>query len=215
MLHPEAGQTKPWAGSLQEIVLKELDYRRKNLALARKKGWSLEISDIEDYVDEWNAQRMIAGGWLHLVDVDAVAEKKTPSGLIRRLSRNVANAAAKVKTALEIYREMFGTEGKTVPKEEAERRAGICAVCPQNDKSSGLKNYFLKEGFGEITSLIGMLKDMDVRTSLDAELGVCRVCSCPMVVKVHAPGSALKKMPASEVAALHESCWIPDAIASA
>jgi len=214
MVHPEAGQSKPWSGSFSEIVNKEMDFRSRNPALVDKNGWSLDPDDVANDVDLYNSQRMVAGGYLGFVDLEgANPEKKTSSGLMGKL-RNAAGAVGNIKTALAIYRDLFGPEGKVVAKEEAERRAAVCLECPRHDTTGGLTKYFVKEAARELMLVAGMLKDMDVTTSLDDKLGVCEVCECPMIAKVHCRNEILKKhIKSDQVAKLHESCWIPSAIA--
>jgi len=210
MIHPEAGQKEPWKGSFSEIVSKELVFRSKNPVLVQKNGWSLNIEDIEGDVDFYNSQRMIAGGFLNFVELEGEVPAQKKTGLFA----NVASAAAKVKTALAIYRDLLGPDGKVVAKEESERRAAICVQCPKNDIAGGLKKYFIKEAAREIMLVAGMLKDINVSTSQDDNLGVCEACECPMAVKVHVSNEILKKhISPDQVSKLHESCWIPAAIA--
>jgi len=212
VLIPEAGMKAPFAGSFNEAVQFLHNFRRKNPALVQKNGWSLDIHDIERDVDLYNSQRMVAAGYLNFVDLedDVPIQKKTSSGLFR----SVANAAAKAKTALAIYRDLFGQDGKVVAKEESERRAAVCVKCPQNDVAGGLTKYFLKEAAHEIMAVAGMLKDMDVTTSQDAKLGVCQACECPLVAKLHISNEILKKnIKPDQVAKLDPGCWIPAAIA--
>ncbi len=211
-IHPEAGQKTPWKGSFNEIVKLEHDFRQKNPALVKKNGWSLDPEDIANDIDISNAQRMVAAGYFGFVELEGEPEKKT--SLTGRLLQSAASAVGKAKTALAIYKDLFGATGKVVPREEAERRAASCVACPLNDTAGGLKAYFVKEAAQELMLLFGILKDMDVNTSLDDKLGVCKACSCPMRSKVHIEGAVLKKnMPPEDIAKLHPSCWIPGAIA--
>ena len=212
MIHPEAGQKKPWTGGFNEIVRLEMDFRSRNPAIVEKNGWSLDPDDIANDVDAYNAQRMVAAGYFNFVDLEGVtpSQKKTSTGLFK----NAANAVANVKTAVAIYRDLFGPDGKVVAKEEAERRAAICILCPKNDTAGGLKKYFVKEAARELMGVFGMLKDMDVTTSHDDKLGVCEACECPMVAKVHVSNEILKKhIKPDQVDKLHQDCWIPEAIA--
>ena len=81
-----------------------------------------------------------------------------------------AKAAAKVLT---------GGDQAFVPIQEAEKRAAVCIRCPYNmlDKEdSRLKRYSNKY----IQDIVGERK-----TSLDAKLFSCEICSCPLRPKVH------------------------------
>ena len=186
---------------------------QKNPALAQKHGWPTNREDQENWIDEREARRMVAHSWLNFVEIEGEVpvQKKTSSP---GLFRSAANAAGKAKTALAIYRDLFGPEGKVVAKEESERRAAVCVKCPKNDTAGGLAKYFLKEAAHEIMAVAGMLKDMDVTTSQDAKLGVCQACDCPMIAKVHVSNEILKKnIKPDQIAKLDPSCWIPEAIA--
>jgi len=211
-IHPEAGQTAPWKGSFSEIVRKELDFRSRNPALVEKNGWSLDPDDVADDIDRYNAHRMVAAGYLNFVDLEGESPVQKKTGLMGKL-RNAANAVGNIKTALAIYRDLFGPDGKVIAKEEAERRASVCVACPKNDVTGGLTKYFVKETARELMLVAGMLKDMDVSTSLDDKLGVCQACECPLRAKIFVRNDILKKhIKSDQVAKLHESCWIPAAI---
>jgi len=207
----EAGMKAPFSGSFSEAVQFLYNFRRKNPALVQKHGWSTNIQDIEEDVDRYNAQRMVAAGYLNFVDIEGEApiQKKTSSGLFR----SVGAAAAKAKTALAIYTDMFGSSGTTVPLDEAERRASVCAACQMNDTEGGLKDYFVTAAAKEIMSVFGMLRDLDLKTSLDEKLGVCKGCKCPMKAKVWVDNAILKKnLSREDVAKLDPGCWIPTAM---
>lgn len=212
MLHPEAGQKAPWKGSFSEIVHKELEFRSKNPVLVQKHGWSLDPDDVANDVDRYNAQRMVAAGYLNFVDLEGATpnQKKTGQGMFG----SVANAAGNIKTAVAIYRDLFGPDGKVVAKQEAERRAAICVDCPKHDTAGGLKKYFVEKAARELMYVFGMLKDMDVTTSLDDKLGICEICECPMRAKIWVENHVLKKhLKPEQIAKLPPNCWIPEAIA--
>lgn len=68
----------------------------------------------------------------------------------------------------------------TVPQEEAERRAAICAKCPHNRIISGCWGC---KGVGEQVSKLSGGKT----TSIDQNLHMCDVCLCVIKAKVHLP----------------------------
>jgi len=215
VLVPEAGMKAPFSGSFSEAVQFLYNFRRKNPALVQKNGWSLDIHDIEEDVDRYNAQRMVAAGYLNFVDIegDVPVQKKTSSPGFFRSAKGVV---AKARTALSMYHQMFGSDGRVVPVAEAERRAAICLVCPEHDTTGGLQKYFIKEAANELMGLFGMLKDMEVKTSMDDKMGVCQICSCAMRAKVFTESEVIKKnMKPEEIAKLPSNCWIPPAISIA
>lgn len=73
-----------------------------------------------------------------------------------------------------------------VPQEEAERRAEICAACPENQQIAGCSAC--RNLVGRLTQLLGQR-----RTKQDSKLQGCRVCGCSNVAQVHVPLDALAK----------------------
>lgn len=213
LLLPEIGMKAPLSGSFTEMVDAFARIVEKNPALAEKQGWPRNRQDQEDWLDDREARRMAAHGWTNFIDMEdatSPTQKKTTMGWFR----NAANAAGNIKTALAVYRDLLGPDGKVVAKEESERRAAICIACPKNDTAGGLTKYFLKEAAREIMLVAGMLKDMDVTTSQDKKLGVCEVCECPMVAKVHVVNEVLKKhITQDQLSKFPPNCWIPGAVA--
>src|SRR5262245_1766581 len=208
VLLPEIGMATPFEGSFNEVVDHFAKIVLKNPALAAKHGWPTDRETQEEWIDEREAQRMVAHGWLNFVDFNAgepVAQKKTSQGLLDR----AGGAAGSVKSAFTTYAEMFGPGGTVVDALEANRRAAICVMCPLNNTKSTLVQRFTKAVATQIMGLFGMLKDMDVRTDYDERLGTCEACDCPMRAKVHVVADRIKKeMPAGQIAKLHANCWI-------
>lgn len=95
-----------------------------------------------------------------------------------------------------------------VEHREAERRAEICAMCPLNQRL-GLFNYFTIKAGKAIQKEIERKTSMDLWTTLDPLLGVCRACRCVMELKVHVPIEAITShMKPKTKAKLHPDCWI-------
>lgn len=69
---------------------------------------------------------------------------------------------------------------EVVSEEESERRAAICAACPQNIKVEGCTSCFRL--LQKIKSVIG-----ERTTSKDDELNQCGVCACDLQTKIHLP----------------------------
>lgn len=206
-LHPEAGQKEPYKGSFTEVVTWEAKFRKANPTLTEKNGWSLDPEAIANDVDTYNAQRMIAGGFLHFVDMEGEHAPSPPGGVRRSRLAGLAAVADSTVTGLAIYRELF-TVGKPVAKEEAERRAAICVQCPLNERVT-LKSRFLDAVAKPLSELLGAMKSIDLTTSHDKELGVCSACNCPMRVKTWVELSLIRKhLKPDQEAALDPRCWI-------
>lgn len=74
--------------------------------------------------------------------------------------------------------------GGPAPQEEAERRAAICAACPQNVEVEGCW------GCGGVRRLLEAAIGRR-RTSRDDSLRGCAVCGCQNQAQVHYPAAAL------------------------
>jgi len=213
-LVPQAGMKKPFSGSFSEAVNFLFAFRSKNPSLVEKHGWSLDPDDVASDVDAYNAQRMVASGYFGFVDLegDTPAQKKTAR---QELGGSLARHVGAVKSALSMFRDIFGPDGKAVEKEVAESRAAICTACPLNQKGT-LGEFFKTPIANSITGLRGMMRDKSFTTSRDNELGICEACGCVTAAKVHASGEVLQKnMSTEEISRLHPDCWIPDAIQNA
>src|SRR6266487_1841850 len=203
-LHPAAGMKAPFKGSFSECVTFETKFRKSNPTICERENLPLDQSAIEDWVDEQNALRMIAGGWFQFVEegqtfpMQQAGQKKSWLG----------NAAAKAKTAVAIYRDLFGPDGKTVAPELAEKRGAVCVACPLNQKG-GLKNYFIESVASGIQALYGIFRDLNLSTVHDSELGVCRACSCPNRAKIWTPIQYIEAHMEKETwQNLDQSCWM-------
>lgn len=117
--------------------------------------------------------------------------------------RHLANTGAGIK----LWIDWFG-EGKPVDKTTAEKRAKICSECPKNAKMD-IWQWFTGVAAKELKAIFSVLHDLDLRTSRDETLRVCKACDCPLKAKVWAPIHIIKKHLSQETQAkLVENCWI-------
>jgi len=87
--------------------------------------------------------------------------------------------------------------GTMVDSGEAERRASICAACPQNVPIRGC--------MGCSTILPKLLKVIGgATTSKDALLKGCKICGCELKAKVHLPSDVMVDGESN----FPEHCWI-------
>ena len=120
---PEIGMKSPMSGSFNEMVDAFAKIVNKNPALAQKQGWPTTREAQENWLDEREAQRMIAGGYFGFVELEG-----QPPPYVGGASRNlgaggVAAVGDAAMTGLAVYRELFTGKSKPVAREEAERKA--------------------------------------------------------------------------------------------
>jgi hypothetical protein len=121
---------------------------------------------------------------------DGTAEKPVQ---VKRTT--IDDATAFIKVAGEWMKEGHSW----VPQEEAERRAAICAACPENQHIAGCSGC--RNLVGKLTGLLGGRK-----TEHDSKLQGCRVCGCSNVAQVHIPLAALSKGIKDDME-FPEHCW--------
>lgn len=204
VLVPGAGMDKPFSGSFRECVDWVLRFRRANPAMCQREGWSLEPAQVESYVDAYNTERMLRGGYGQFVALDQDAPVSSSP---KARPGHGAGPAAAAKAAFAAYKDMFANG--PVPHEQAEARAAVCVACPLNNTKGGLVERFTQEVAAQLTSLVSIMRDSNLTTSRDSRLGVCDACDCPMSAKVHARlESFMGKMSPDQWKALHPTCWI-------
>lgn len=207
ILIPQAGMKAPFSGSFSDAVRFLHSFRSKNPALCEKHGWSLDIAQIETDVDLYNAQRMVAAGFLNFVEIEGQPPPIQHGDVSVKKKGVVAGGVSAALTGAKIYKEMFAGS-QPVSLAEAERRASICEVCPQN-KRGGFKDWFVSQTAKALTELVGMMNDMNLRTSKDGNLGKCETCDCPMRAKIWPQLDViLKHMKPDQIKKLDPKCWI-------
>lgn len=208
-LQPETGQQQPFTGSFHHVCEQVMILRQANPFLADRHGWRVDQAGIEHEVEQYNCARMVAGGWLDFLVMDDAnppaptyvmpPQKKTQSAVGR-----VRNVAAGVGLLLD----WIGPTAKAVPSELAEQRASICVLCPLNGRG-GILDFFTVEAAKVIHTQLQIRTEMELKTSVDEQLGICRACSCWLPLKVHVPMEFILSHTSEDTKTkLDPRCWI-------
>lgn len=109
--------------------------------------------------------------------------------------------------------EWFGSGRPAVDRPISEKRASTCSSCPQNTANNPADQtalqWFVEQAGKVIAKGLEARQDLKLETSLDARLGVCKACLCPMKTKVHCPLDIILNHLKPEVRAdLDPRCWI-------
>ena len=176
-------------------------------------------NDLADLVDQYNANICEQMGWTEYyraagggsVPVPFPVPSNQPSSLpppYSPPSRQIVPRLVGVAEGAETVVEWLASNKDACSDELAEQRAGICSVCPMNGKG-GLERYFTIPAANAVRKAYELRRGMKLKTSHDAELGVCEACSCPLRLKVHFKIEDLKVKLGEEVISwLHPNCWI-------
>ena len=79
--------------------------------------------------------------------------------------------------------EWLGANEEPVANSVAELRAAVCASCEHNQRGKGWKTI-LRKLSKKAREIKAARSDLELRTALDGELGVCEICHCALVLKV-------------------------------
>ena len=197
-------QPNPW-DTFDGVVKALIIHLRGNPHIQKQLGWtSLDYHYVADKVDEYNAAICKAQGWNHFIQDGGVALANVPKAWPR--PQRVVQAAA---VGLDTIKEMFGPEGPIQDKELAGNRAVVCSGCAWNDQEGSWEALFTVPASNLIRKVLGALKAQKLETDSDASLGTCKVCLCPLKLKVWARlNHILNHLPPEDKAQLPDFCWI-------
>lgn len=103
----------------------------------------------------------------------------------------------------QILRDWIGDGGEVVPRELAEKRSDICAICPRN--KSGLP---IAEWVSDvIREQVGVKNFLELNTPQDDNLHTCELCDCPLPLKVWQLHRRVK-LNEDEVEKYPTYCWL-------
>lgn len=138
---------------------------------------------------------------------------KSPSPLpVVAAGKNVAAAVVekvrKYTQGIAVLLDWLGTGAKTVPQEQADRRAGVCVTCAKNIPGDW-ESYFTTMAAEKIRKQLEVRKEMAIRTAPDDRLSICEACRCVLKLKVWVPiETAARKLTPEMRAELDPKCWI-------
>lgn len=203
----------PLASTFQSSVDQIIAHRLKNPSITKKHNLATDWSTVANELEAFTRQRLGLAEesppkWLPQQPTD---EPRAVAGGVEGFLASTGRRLKAAATGIKVYIDMFGESGRPVEIQEAERRAAICATCPQNNTKSTLADFFTEEAAQGIMAIFAAMRDLDLRTSKDQVLGVCSVCRCPLKAKVHVKLEHIIRHTSDEVMAQHReapACWV-------
>ena len=120
----------------------------------------------------------------------------------------VAGHLGKTASGIKLLTQWLGDGLNPVPRQLAEKRALICATCPQNQEGN-LWQRMDALAAHELRSLISAKKNMKLETPKDYALKTCQACDCWLPLKVWSPLKHILNNTSDSVRKdLDVSCWI-------
>ena len=145
-------------------------------------GWHNRFQDEVCAKDEYNSM---------CIEVD---DRESSQEAVKYIGR------ADVQRFFQTVQKFISSGGELVDKEEATRRARICAMCPHNVPIRGCMGCSCL-----IPKLLKLTKGAS--TELDGQLKGCGVCGCQLKAKVHLP----RELSTDDNLPFPEHCWIATA----
>jgi hypothetical protein len=189
--------------TVDEIILHRKANPRFGLPTDRA---TVEV-ELERYVE--TRLRSIPNGEQFLIGPPGSAPPPTLPLRKRTVAASVAAGAKLVRNTvagIALWQDFFGAG--PVDAKLAEVRAATCAGCPKNQQAN-IFERFNELAAREITAIFGALKQKNLQTSRDEQLGICQVCSCPNKSNVWTPlDLKLKHLRPETKSALPAHCWV-------
>jgi hypothetical protein len=196
-----------FAVAVQSIIA----VRKANPYLAHKLGWKTDEHSVEEELDNFNARICAAQNWTAYIVTDTQGAPSLPKQSPSHQSGAIAAAAGKAKklwAGLRSTNDWIDSGIPAVSQAQSEARAAVCVACPLNGKG-GLEAFFVVPASEAIKRQIQKLETRKLATSLDAKLGVCTACLCPLPLLVQTPLQfKLAHMTPDTRAALDPKCWV-------
>jgi hypothetical protein len=143
-----------------------------------------------------------------LHDDPAYCSIKKKTGVRAALTRKF-DAARHVGAGARILTEWLGDHAVPVPISQAQARADVCMTCPENREG----HAFLKLTADTVRAIAEQIQAKDslkLRVEGEEELYSCRICLCPISLKVHVPLTTILNHTDTETLnAFPAACWIP------
>lgn len=192
---------------------------KANPGVAQANGWPTTRVDIENWIDNYNAQFCAVNGWGDYIHdgSQAMSVPKAQTPHRQTLLQNLKNAAAKSKELMRgagSLLEWLQSGEPPVERDLSIARATICVACPHN-RSDAMTEWFTVPASEFIRKQISEAVSRDMTTPLDEKLNVCDVCLCPLKLKVQTPMKWIKEHISPETLGKLSAvpgCWVANEI---
>lgn len=197
---------------------------RGNMILAKQRGLPTTMTEIENAVDAYNTKICQQNGWTKFyteAGVPNVPFRRSqppmprPQQPLPQPKRTMFQSAKNIAVGARTIVEWIASGAEAVPQEQANKRASVCAVCPQNSLNAPstankpLSHWFTVPVAAAISAAMATRDEWHLQTPDDIRLGVCLACECPLKLKLFVPFDKFyDKMTAESKAELHPDCWI-------
>lgn len=192
--------------SILQIANQLIAHRKANPHLMAKFKWSIDLNEVMDEIDTFNAQVCKRMGWTEYI-VDTAAGGRLSAFPFPKLPKVVSDLRAVAAGGLALV-EWIRSKEEAVSTEKSERRALVCSTCKQNG-AGPWTSYFTVPVSNEVKKALQQRRDWNLSTTHDEKINVCEVCYCPLRLKVHVPTKFIKEhIPKDVLVQLPPHCWM-------
>jgi len=213
---------KDLSRSFDATVKAILDYRKGNPGLTKQHGLSLDRNVIANELDQFNAQRMVSGGYNNFVMADGPNDPKQlpPHNIpltqrLQQKAQGVAEAVGNASQAAALLAEWLGEGGMPVASTLSNKRANVCLQCPQNADPKWIQKLETAAA-KKIMALLAWKHQLSPPVEQEGKLLTCQVCDCYLPLKVVVPIKHITRGTSPETMAelktvltnAGEKCWV-------
>lgn len=214
-LQPETGWRPPRFASFAVIVNGLIAHRKGRPDLIAKHNWSVDYDTVANEVDRFNVLVCERHNWTtYITEGLGAAVPPKPMALLQQEKREIsvaAGKATKIWGGIKTLNEWIDSGTDPVLRNVAESRALACSKCNMNGDGD-FTSWFTRPASEVIKRQIEKLSNRKLTTTSDDKINICKVCLCPLKLKVHTPITYIKANLSDEVMRELEKvpgCWIP------
>lgn len=205
---PETGWQVPKNLSFEAGVQALIAHRKGNAALGKKHKWATDYANVANEFDAFNAAVCEVHGWEEFILQEATSFPKLSPPPQLEGAAPAVGAVRKAAAGIKAVTEWLGSGLRPVHADVANKRAAVCASCPQNQEGNFWQRIDAVVA-AQLKSLVEVKNEMELKTPHDQALKSCAACDCWNPLKVHVPMEHILANTSERVKAkLDSRCWI-------
>lgn len=206
----------PIASTFDQTVRLIIGHRRGNPALTAKHGWSLDIGQVGNELEEFTRKRLGITTPMAVPKTRPLRSFVQAVGDVAEDKETITQGIKRAAAGTAVVLDWLTSGGHPVEQELANKRAEVCVNCPKNEIGS----WYTVAPAEIIRSTLGSRGELKLETPFDnptvREDGTprpgllsCKVCKCLNRLKVWVPLSYIVQHTKPEVMReFPQNCWI-------
>lgn len=205
------GKSPSWEVLVNAVIAMRLG----NPHHREKHKWPVDVDSVAAEVDGYNAAICFQNGWHKYISSGTGGAAPRPLPVARseaseKLLSVAAAKARKIWAGVKTLNDWLDSQEPPVDTELSEARAATCVACPLNGKGD-FTRFFTIPATASLKRQLERLHQRNISGSLDAQLGVCEACLCPLVLKTKTPMKWIRPQlsdPTLDELRKGKDCWV-------